>query len=91
MPSAVIEVEGIAMAYRMYAKPVDMLKEVLLGGVRHETFWALRDIDLTVREGDRVGIVGPNGAGKSTLLKIIAGNLQPTTGRVAVSSVCRLS
>jgi lipopolysaccharide transport system ATP-binding protein len=85
MPSPVIEVEGISMAYRMYAKPVDMLKEVLLGGVRHETFWAVRDIDLTVHEGDRVGIVGPNGAGKSTLLKIIAGNLQPTTGRVAVN------
>jgi len=72
------------MAYKMYARPLDMLKEIVLGGERHETFWALRDIDLVVNEGDRVGIVGPNGAGKSTLLKIIAGNLTATSGRVEV-------
>ena len=61
-----------------------MLTEVLLGSERHEAFWALRNIDLIVREGERVGIVGPNGAGKTTLLKIIAGNLPPTAGRVQV-------
>ena len=44
-------------------------------------FEALKEINLTVRQGERVGIVGPNGAGKSTLLRLIAGIYPPTVGR----------
>jgi ABC-type multidrug transport system ATPase subunit len=45
---------------------------------------ALRGVDLTVAEGEIVGLVGPNGAGKSTLLLIIAGMLRPDAGDVVV-------
>ena len=41
---------------------------------------ALRDINLHLREGDRVGIVGHNGAGKSTLLRLLSGIYEPTRG-----------
>ena len=47
-------------------------------------FWALRDIDLSIKSGDIVGIVGRNGAGKSTLLKILSRIVTPTQGRVGV-------
>jgi ABC-type Mn2+/Zn2+ transport system ATPase subunit len=44
---------------------------------------ALVNVDLTVREGDFVGVVGPSGSGKSTLLKAMAGSVRPIAGRVA--------
>jgi ABC-type polysaccharide/polyol phosphate transport system ATPase subunit len=47
-------------------------------------FWALRDIDLTVDKGERVGVIGTNGAGKSTLLRLLARIYPPTSGTAAV-------
>ncbi|MDU0479682.1 ABC transporter ATP-binding protein [Staphylococcus chromogenes] len=41
---------------------------------------ALRDVNLHLREGDRVGLVGHNGAGKSTLLRLLSGIYEPTRG-----------
>lgn len=47
-----------------------------------EEFWALKNINLEIKQGQKVGIIGPNGAGKSTLLKIITGITTPTKGIV---------
>lgn len=46
---------------------------------------ALDDVSLTVREGERLGIVGGSGSGKSTLLKLLTGLTEPTRGRVDVA------
>ena len=42
-----------------------------------EEFWALRDVNVEITEGDRIGIIGRNGAGKSTFLKIYRASLSP--------------
>src|SRR5262249_25648381 len=52
---------------------------------------ALTDLNLSAKEGDRVGIIGHNGAGKTTLLKMLAGVYPPTQGTCHVEgSICSL-
>ncbi len=48
-----------------------------------------KNINLTVEDGDRIGLIGPNGAGKSTLLAVLAGQVEPDTGEVAVRKRAR--
>jgi ATP-binding cassette subfamily F protein uup len=50
-----------------------------------------QNVSFTVSEGDRIGLIGPNGSGKSTLLRILAGDVRPDSGEVAVRKRVRLS
>ncbi|MGA7794677.1 MAG: ATP-binding cassette domain-containing protein, partial [Candidatus Acidiferrales bacterium] len=50
-----------------------------------------QNVSFTVSEGDRIGLIGPNGSGKSTLLRILAGDVSPDSGEIAVRKRIRLS
>lgn len=49
--------------------------------------WALRDIDLTIRPGEKIALVGPNGAGKTTLIKLLSRLYDPTEGTILIDGV----
>ena len=95
-----IKVEGVGKEYRIGAqhRAGGLLVDQLGGALRHplqtlrrafvrdddQRFWALKDLDFEIRQGDVVGVVGRNGAGKSTLLKILSRITDPTQGRALV-------
>ena len=82
-----IQVKDLEKAYKLYDKPSDRLKEALGFGrkKRYKEHYALKGVDMSIYQGETVGIIGTNGSGKSTILKIITGVLNPTKGSVNVN------
>jgi ABC-type polysaccharide/polyol phosphate transport system ATPase subunit len=82
-----IELDQVGLTFRVRRFTRLTLKDFLIGQLVRRSrnpimeVRALQDIDLTVEQGDRMGILGHNGAGKSTLLKLLAGIYTPTQGR----------
>ncbi len=79
-PVVAIQLTNISKMYEIHHERPTLVEKFIKG--RNEIFWALRDINLTIENGERVGIIGPNGSGKTTLIKIIAGITTPTSGIV---------
>ena len=88
-----IKVTDAAVEIPVYAVGNNSLKTMLLrraiGGRFGRTgsnliVTALTDINLEIRDGERIGLVGHNGAGKTTLLRVLAGVYPPTKGEVRV-------
>jgi len=74
-PLSLIRRRGNSSAYKLKGE----------GGKRDAKYiWALQGVDLTVKEGEVLGIIGSNGAGKSTLLKILTRITDPTTGQAFI-------
>lgn len=70
MNDTLIELDHVGIAYNAQRR---------VGGGR---FWALENVSLSLRRGERLGVVGRNGSGKSTLLRVMAGILVPDRGEV---------
>ena len=83
----VVKAEDLTKVYKLYDRPSDRLKELILRKPFHKEFVALNGVSFTLEKGATLGVVGDNGAGKSTLLKILARTLSPTRGHFEVTGV----
>ncbi len=87
-----IELNSIGKMYKLFDNTADRIADAFGfdnfkfwdKSQKYKEFWALRDINLKIKQGERLGIIGRNGAGKSTLLKIITGSIQQTEGHINV-------
>ncbi len=88
MVDQVICAENVSMEFRMSSEKIDNIKEFFIkrikGNISYDTLWALKNVNFTMRKGESVALVGLNGSGKSTFLKILAGVLEPTSGKARV-------
>ena len=87
----VLEVRDVSMLYHLPSEKIDNLKEFFIKLIkrklRYKDFWVLKDINITLKKGESLGLIGENGAGKSTLLKLIAGVMEPTKGEILTKGV----
>jgi ABC-2 type transport system ATP-binding protein len=86
MSEPVIAISNVSKRFRVYHQRAGTLKQSLIDRrhSRFEEFWAVRDVNLDVAEGESIGIIGENGSGKSTLLKCVAGIFVQDKGTITV-------
>jgi len=85
----VIEIDHVSKKFRIWEDRSRDLKETainLLKGKKRSfrELWALRDIHLSIKEGETVAFIGENGSGKSTLLKLLSGIYAPDEGKIVI-------
>lgn len=92
MSDIAVRAEGLAKRYRrgLHVQPYRTLRDAITSvgrSTKHDApwFWALRDVNFELREGETLGFVGPNGAGKTTLLKVLSRVTSPTEGFAEVN------
>ena len=85
MNQIIIKTESLTKKYHRYKKAEGMKGSIISLWKRdYEEKLAVNHIDLTVEEGEFIGLIGPNGAGKTTLIKMLTGIIAPTEGSIDV-------
>jgi len=85
-----IKITDLNVVFRKYEERTPSLQKSFVQAILNKTvkkyssFHAVKDINLEIFNGDRLGIIGRNGAGKTTLLKCIAGIYPPTSGEIEI-------
>ncbi len=80
----VIELFNVNLNYPVYNLSRSLRTAILGKGFKVHFIPALKKINLSLKKGDRLGLMGNNGSGKTTLLKIIAGIYSPSEGKIIV-------
>lgn len=88
-----IELENASVTFSIYNTKTRSVRNQLINAIGGKVnavdntvyVKAIDNISLTIKEGERVGLIGHNGAGKSTMLKLLSGIYEPTAGSIKIS------
>lgn len=82
----IIETKNLTKTYQRFTKEPGLRGSVkALFRRKFVTKTAVADFDLSIREGEFIGLIGPNGAGKTTLVKMLTGIIAPSSGEISVA------
>jgi|688.fasta_scaffold20725_10 ABC-type polysaccharide/polyol phosphate transport system ATPase subunit len=82
--------KNVSVYYNIYRSADRSIKNKILNSIGGNIFkkdnsefvHALKNISISIKSGERIGLIGPNGAGKSTFLKLLAGCIEPLEGTI---------
>ena len=81
-----LKAENIGKKFRIFHQPPLTLQKIVYNlfhrGGLYQELWALKEVSLSLRKGEALGLIGPNGSGKTTLLRVLANIYFPDQGRV---------
>ncbi|MFP4533524.1 MAG: ATP-binding cassette domain-containing protein, partial [Desulfobacterales bacterium] len=83
-----VSAEGLGVRYLAGSRREDVQSRIFNTVLKRRTgeyIWALKNVSLTLRRGEIIGVIGSNGAGKTTLCRVIAGQLRPDAGWINVN------
>ncbi|MEJ6348883.1 ATP-binding cassette domain-containing protein [Holzapfeliella sp. He02] len=82
-----ITMKGVSYSYQTYQKKSGLKANLADLIKRHyQSKQVLDNISLSIKQGEKVGLLGPNGSGKSTIIKLLTGILQTTSGTISVAN-----
>lgn len=84
-----IRLKHVTKQYDLLKNKTEKITAALLNK-KTDSFWALRDVNIEIRDGETVGLIGINGSGKSTISSIISGVIVPTSGEVEINGEASL-
>lgn len=79
-----VTLENLSKKFTLHHEKPTLVENIFSQKIKEEV-WALKNINLVVNSGEKLGIIGSNGSGKSTLLKIMAGITAPTSGKIKIN------
>lgn len=80
-----IRCTNVSKSFRLYRKQSDKLLDIISLKKDRDQFYALKNIDFEINEGEAIGIIGLNGSGKSTLSNILAQVIPPSFGDIEIN------
>lgn len=98
MSDIILEVKDLNIQYEMDFHRSESFRDLFVGMVtgplktlfgKRDVYHIIQDLNLTMKRGERLGIIGVNGAGKTTLCRAIAGMLTPASGEILINGNVR--
>lgn len=93
-----LTIKNLHLIYKLHLYQTPTLRDLFIQAIKTpmsfltnspESFYALNNVNLSLKKGDRLGVIGENGSGKTSLCRCIAGMVTPQSGRIEIKGQVR--